>query len=855
MPGQPVILGVKVRLPVGVGPVFRRLLVEAVLSGGHRVTAVIGAAGFGKTTAVALWAAQVDEPLAWLTVDPIDNVPGPFWRYLAAAFEQTPLLSGSTFTATPTGPPGDGESLASDLLRRLGPDPLPGVIVIDDLHHITDALLLEQLRFFIERAPSTLRFVLVARSRPGLPWGRWAARGELGDVGEDLLRMDDDEATELVSRVAPREMSAATKSTIVAVAAGWPAAVRLAAVAVGAGELPERAALELVIGDRQLFDLVATEILASLPQDTRDLVRLLSLLDDLDPRRCELLLGVTDGAGLLDRLAAAGIPMVALDPNVPSYRLHALFRDVLIADLARTRDAELPALHRRTAAVENEVGNPAGAFRHLIDAGDLEGAYQLFWALLSDAYRSGSRRRGAEWVDLLPPNFIGTDASRAAAYSTALLWIRRPVEAGRWHRIACELAGADTTATEDTEMALTPVFHALDVGDTDEVRRLVGQLAARHGPDFSRSDREALLSTAMAIAALVDEAPDARTWVEAIADRPDLPERVRDVAHPTRAAWELFQRGRLDEAQALASTVLDAGAEDGTVPVHAATELFSVLALLHLERLELDDAEHWARRAVDSASMMPPSLHQWLATSSSIAVIEARSGAAAALATLQGWNQPNIPVAVAARIRLSAAEIEARAGSGIVARRWLDGLDETPRVRLVRARIALGRNLPHHVRRELNELGHLPLARRIEADLLRARLGPGSGAMVEALEAGAGAGFLWTYLREDPETVSALRDAVLKNPSARYQPLGLHLLSNSRPSAHNTARALPQSLTAAELAVLRELQLHRPYREVAAELNVSVNTIRTHAHAIRRKLGVSSRLEAVRRAVELGLLD
>lgn len=856
MESQPKVLDVKVLVPVGVGPGFRRDLIESSLSARHRITAVVGAAGFGKTTAIALWAAELHEPVAWFTVDPTDNAPGPFWRYLAAAFERTALLDESTPEADAAGPSGNAESSASQLLLgRLGRDPQPGVLVIDDLHHVTDVLLLEQLRFFIEQAPSALCFVLIARGRPALPWGRWAARGEVGEVGEDLLRMNDEEATELVSRVAPPDLSASMRRTIVAISAGWPAAVRLAAVAIGAHEVPERLARDLVSGDRLLFDLVATEMLASLPSDTRDGVRLLSLLDDLDPRRCELLLGVTGGADFLAGLAVSGLPMIALDPNVPSYRFHALFRDVLSADLVRTRSTELPALHRRAAEVENTVGNPSGAFRHLIDAGDLEGAYQLFWSLLSDAYRSGSRRRGAEWVDLLPPDFIGTDASRAAAYSNALLWIRRPDEAERWHRIARELAGADTTVAEDVHLALMPVFRAVDVGDTAEARRLVGQLAARHGPDFHRADREAMMSTAMAIAALVDEAPDARTWVEAIAYRPDLPERVRNVAHPTRAAWEFFQRGHLDEAQALARTVLDAGAEDGRVPVHAATELFSLLAMLHLEHLELDEAEHWARRAVDCAAPMTPCLHQWLAASASISVIEARSGASAALAALEGWRQPDIPPAVDARARMFAAEIEARTGSRVAAGRWLDGLEETSRVRLVRARIALWRNRPFQVQRELDELGHLPLARRIEADLLTARLDPGSGALVQALDAGAPAGFLWTFLREGPETVEALREVVSKNPSAGRTRLGSHLSSVSSLSKSATARALPQSLTAAELAVLRHLQQHRPYREIAADLNLSVNTVKSHAQAIRRKLGVNSRLEAVRCAVELGLLD
>ena len=65
---------------------------------------------------------------------------------------------------------------------------------------------------------------------------------------------------------------------------------------------------------------------------------------------------------------------------------------------------------------------------------------------------------------------------------------------------------------------------------------------------------------------------------------------------------------------------------------------------------------------------------------------------------------------------------------------------------------------------------------------------------------------------------------------------------------------LPSSLTTAELRVLQLLPTHLSFREMAEGLHVSANTVKTHAHAVYRKLDASSRSEAVMRAREGGLL-
>jgi LuxR family maltose regulon positive regulatory protein len=74
-------------------------------------------------------------------------------------------------------------------------------------------------------------------------------------------------------------------------------------------------------------------------------------------------------------------------------------------------------------------------------------------------------------------------------------------------------------------------------------------------------------------------------------------------------------------------------------------------------------------------------------------------------------------------------------------------------------------------------------------------------------------------------------------------------------ASSGSAGAWAMSLTAAELRLLPYLATHLTFTEIASRLFVSRNTAKTEAVAIYRKFGVSSRSQAIERAIEIGLLD
>jgi LuxR family transcriptional regulator, maltose regulon positive regulatory protein len=88
------------------------------------------------------------------------------------------------------------------------------------------------------------------------------------------------------------------------------------------------------------------------------------------------------------------------------------------------------------------------------------------------------------------------------------------------------------------------------------------------------------------------------------------------------------------------------------------------------------------------------------------------------------------------------------------------------------------------------------------------------------------------------------------------------VLADQLDALENDVDAMPEhengaavGLTGAELRLLPLLSTHLSFREIGEELFVSRNTIKTQAISVYRKLGVSSRSDAIDRAAVLGLVE
>ena len=133
--------------------------------------------------------------------------------------------------------------------------------------------------------------------------------------------------------------------------------------------------------------------------------------------------------------------------------------------------------------------------------------------------------------------------------------------------------------------------------------------------------------------------------------------------------------------------------------------------------------------------------------------------------------------------------------------------------------------------------------------------GAASRALERALDVAEPGGLLLPFLLY-PTAELLQRQARLRTTHASLIAEIQDLLSGHTPAARPTdAAPLQEPLSKSELRVLRYLPTNLPAPEIAAELFVSLNTIRTHLRNVYAKLGVHSRADAVERARELGLLS
>jgi LuxR family transcriptional regulator, maltose regulon positive regulatory protein len=100
--------------------------------------------------------------------------------------------------------------------------------------------------------------------------------------------------------------------------------------------------------------------------------------------------------------------------------------------------------------------------------------------------------------------------------------------------------------------------------------------------------------------------------------------------------------------------------------------------------------------------------------------------------------------------------------------------------------------------------------------------------------------------------LSQVHDIIQQRPDLGVLP-GLAYQLRSKLATTKAAAIGESSLTAAELRLLPLLSTHLSFREIAERLHVSLHTVKTQAYSAYRKLGVSSRSEAVTRTHQLGL--
>ena len=702
-----------------------------------KVITILAPPGFGKTTLLTQWLAADPRPFAWISVDERDNDPVVFLTYIAVALNQVSPIDGGVFDALATASPSIEGQVIPRLSNAVSKIDAPVVLVLDDLHSLTEPRCLDALSTLILRLTGSVQVAIAGRAEPDLPLPRMRVDGTVLDIGPQDLVFDASEA-KLQLHDAGVDLPDSQIEALLESTEGWPAGLYMAALSMRAKSKPSSPS-SFAGDDPFVSDYLRAEFLDGLPPLTTSFLVQTSVLEEMSGALCDAILERTGSAAVLQSLSRQNLLVIPQDRHGERYRYHHLFRDLLLTELQRQEPGLEDRLRRRAAAWHEAEGHLEHALEYAQASNDGDHAADLFSRVALSAYRSGRLTTVSRWLKWFD------ERNLFERYPTVALM-------GAWLY----------TLTGRVENALN--LSAL-------AKRIVGD------------------------------------------------EPLADGITPA-AAWAA-QLEALMCRKGIATMMSDAELAFSVTP-EASSQRATALLIRGMARLLAGDEEAAETDLVDASDIgrRMDALHAVVVALAERAVLAIRHG---------DWDMADALVAEA----LSCIQQH--------------GLEDYPTSALAYAASA---HVAFHRRGDAAARDSLVRAQRLRSDLTHSVPWLAVQVRVEL-------GRAYLAMADPAGSRTVIREA---EAIFRHRPdlgtLRVHL--DELKSMVQNAPATPpgiSTLTAAELRLLPLLATHLSFPEIGERLFVSRHTVKSQAISIYRKLGVSSRSDAVGRAAELGLLE
>jgi LuxR family maltose regulon positive regulatory protein len=832
----------------------RRLLDRLDASGDASLTLLLGYAGSGKSVLLSTWlATRPATRVAWMSCDTGDADPLRFWTTVIESVRLCePSFGDDTLDRIELDGRVDVDAIGvlSDELRVVV-EPL--VIVVDDLHEAAADSLWPLLAAFVEWLPPAHRVVLASRSEPLLPLHRWRVEGRLAEIRNAQLAFDDDEAAALLAGLGATVDHGAV-SLLARRTEGWAAGLQLAGLSVRDRADPADHLLDIAATDRNLTDYLTAEVLQQQPDDVTDFLLATSVLRDLDARACRAITGRSDAHERLRDIEARGLFLVPLDHEGRRYRYHHLFAQLLQAEL-RLRDEQRELdLHQRASDWYVGEGDLDLAVYHAVRARATTRAVTLLRDRLVGNYFSGVPLLPTRLIDLLDDATLAQERELALEFALTVGMNGALDEAGRWLRRLAHLVDTRTNTTFRGRLAAAQAFWEMARGGAQ--RAMSHTILARQLLDPAEDiSRELTVSEARVRHYLDDLDGVRRLAAEGVTA--GLPPMAAVVVTGAHGAIE-GDAGYLDVADRLGRAALVIADEGGTRQHYAAGEALRVVAAVHLERLELDQAEPLLEQALRTVERERPAIELLCLVDQVWLLVERRrmDDAFETIARAESLAvQLDPSAALLSRVAATSVHLHLLVGDTDRAEQLVRVMPSGARRQLAAARLSIAQHRSDDTAGILDdvETHHWPRY-ELEVALLRAQaalaLGRSTRDVEPLIETALAIAdehrFVRSLLVDSGPLDDALRDMLRRAPEGSHRAeLARRLRSRLPVPRARDDMASTSMPSSRELEILRYLATGLSNREIAAALYISLNTMKTHVRSLYRRLGVSSRSQAV----------
>ena len=648
---------------------------------------------------------------------------------------------------------------------------------------------------------------------------------------------------------------------------------------------PDQFIKELVTEDSALTGYLVEEVLNTQTPQAQEILLSTSILEQVSPETASELVGNAQAAGMLPALARANTFIQPIGSGW--YRYHPLFAEVLRLKLRLRYPERVPDLHRRAARLWQRNGSLTNAVRHAATAGD----WQLAASMVIDGLaitdiiepqRDSSLASEFSWMpdhgvwDGPQPYLVSAAVSlahgehencvAALATSDAILALLPPDLEIPARLAAAMLRQAVSRQTGDLPVAAAAAAHAQALAS-----KIPGDMPGRHAG--IRAHLLAARGMAELWSGRLDQAVSVLdSGVTAAAASGDEYERAECLGYLALA--EGLRGGLRRSADLAAQAAAAATAGEPHPPARRPNPAAAVAAaLVHLEHHDLGEVQSLLVQADAALAASPDKLVgavAWLVAAGA-GLVEGRAQVTAeCLAKARsGWGAPDWLEQKLAGVELQACLAAGNVQAALAVAERIDR-DSSPEAAIMHARVWAAAGDTSNARRALAAaLAAQPGAPdhvRVRAWLVDAQLSYGSGdhsrghrSLSSALRLAGREqlrlpfvmerGWIRQALRRDAELAHSYQRLLAPTPCQDQLPAPLNASAPGQP-----AIVVVEQLTEREREVLRHLSDMLNTAEVASEMYISVNTVKTHLKSIYRKLAASHRREAVRRAQQLKLI-
>ena len=862
-----------------------RLLELVSASAGRSFTLVSAPAGYGKSTLVAHWLRTADVASTWFSIEESDNDVRQFLTYLIAAIRK---ISKNACRATlellraPDLPPVATlqEQLSNDLeaIRK------PFVLVLDDFHRIDRPEVHEIVDHLFEFPPRSLHLAIITRHDPPLHLTRLRASGRMVEVRERDLRFTEEETRAVLQRLAGIEIADDLLAHIHSELEGWIVGLRLACLALRNHDDPESFLRSLSGGTATMQDYLAGEVLSQQPDPFRRGLLSSAILERFCAPLCEAVCaeelgnGKDGGARFLTQLIEANLFTIGLDNQGEWFRYHHLFQRLLLNQLEeRSNSGDIAALHLRASAWFESQGMVEESLRHAMAGDDAERAAGLLEQYREEALKTDRRYVIEKWLAVLPEDVLQQHPElllvRAWMY---VHHFQYPLVIRVLDQIEELLSGSDKLKHLSGEIASLRGMALQRLGDS------------KHGLEYSKSALSLIPESSLETRAQAEVSFSLASLQEG---KKDQAIRFLDETMNKSPAPQGIRKSRLDQVYVFLHIISGhlAQAERANQPIGATDdentygEAFReyLQGLIHLYRYEPDAAleslEYFRRKgsrryvqfrraAIDSMTCLTLTcqllgrtrdaecaiqlLREFVSRTDDSRLSVLADSAVARMEVLRGCTESTILWAETAEVAFDPTML------------WF--LD-IPSITACRVRIAEGSAASlKSAEKELRQLVKLNEAHHNDIKLTEIlclltmachQQGHDDAAreyLDRALSLARPGGIVLPFVEWSPSLAKVMLELVPRDGD--WLTKRIRQILSAPPAADNAKQPLVEALTNRELDVLELLAKRLQDKEIAEELGISLETVKTHVKRIRGKLGVSSRQQAATKGHELGLL-